>query len=44
LNRTLGRSYLTRPCHKVGREGRVEVDRAQVEERLAATRENCRAA
>jgi hypothetical protein len=42
LNRTFDRSYLKRLCDKVEREGRVEVDRAQIEERLAFTRENYR--
>jgi hypothetical protein len=42
LNRTFDRTYLKRLCEKVSRESRVELDRAQIEDRMKFTRENYR--
>jgi hypothetical protein len=42
FQRTFARDYVGRLLHKVAREGLMEADRTQIEERLAQTRENYR--
>lgn len=42
FGRTFKHQYVSRLLHKVAREGLVEADRTQIEQRLAQTRENYR--
>ena len=42
MHRTFDRTYRKRLCEKVARESRIEVDRAQIEDRMNFTRENYR--
>jgi hypothetical protein len=42
FKRTFRHEYVSKLLHKVAREGLIEADRTQIEERLAQTRENYR--